>query len=227
MIVGGLVPCSFVDYPGKLAAVVFTQGCNLCCGWCHNPDLVAGPTRGAIDQAQVLAHLRRRRGQLAGVVVTGGEPCLQRGLPDFLRRVRELGYAIKLDSNGTRPAELAALIEEGLVDYCAMDLKDVPEDYGGSVGRTVDPSRIRAGMRVLIDSGIAYEFRTTAHAPRHDRARLLRMLDELRGARCWYLQRFRPGRLLDADGDHRPPETALLDAIVAAARERGLQSRWR
>lgn len=228
MLIGGLEPSSFVDFPGHVAAVVFCHGCDLRCGYCHNPGLVTRPCGDdAIPVADVLAFLERRRGQLGGVVVSGGEPTLQGDLVAFLQRLRDLGYAVKLDSNGLRPAVLAAAIEREVVDYIAMDLKDLPDAYDHLAGRPIDPEPITASIRLLIDAGIDHEFRTTVCAPRHDRERLARMAEVLRGGRRWILQAFTPGTTLDPWGAWLPPAPQLLADAAAYGNSIGLPTRTR
>ncbi len=194
--IGGFVRQSLIDWEGVLAAVVFTKGCNLRCGYCHNPSLVlpAMTERTAdIPEEAVLEYLARRRGWLEGVVVTGGEPTLQAGLPDFLRRVRALGYRIKLDTNGTNPATVARLVEEGLVDCVAMDIKHLPE-YDAY--RSVTPlseammADIRRTIALLHAGGVACQFRTTVLPELHTAA-VRRRLSELFAADDYVEHEFR------------------------------------
>jgi pyruvate formate lyase activating enzyme len=159
--VGGLVKTSLNDFPGRVAAVVFTQGCNLRCPFCHNGGLLPGEASDSLDEAALWAWLARRRGVLGGLVISGGEPTLQRDLADFIRRARDLGYAIKLDTNGTRPEVLAALLAEDLLDYVAMDIKAPWPDYARLCGVDVDVARVRRSVALLAMSGVAHEFRTT------------------------------------------------------------------
>ena len=143
MRIAGLERCSLIDYPGKMAAVVFTPGCNLDCFYCHNRTLLApSATFNAIPFPDVLDWLRKRQGLLDAVVISGGEPTLQADLDDFVREVRAMDYAVKLDTNGTRPAVLAFLIDEGLLDYIAMDIKAPPDKYESICGVPVDHNAI-------------------------------------------------------------------------------------
>ena len=163
MHIHGLQKLAMVDYPGKLAATVFTGGCNLRCPFCHNALLVtrlaASPE---IPAADVLDFLAARRGLLDGVVLSGGEPLLQPDAADFLRRVREMGFSVKLDTNGCYPDALAAILEEGLADYVAMDVKNSPRRYGETVGvPDFDLAPVEESIRLLRNSGVAHEFRTT------------------------------------------------------------------
>ena len=163
MHIHGLQKLAMVDYPGKLAATVFTGGCNLRCPFCHNALLV---TRLAetpeIPEQEVLDFLASRRGLLDGVVLTGGEPLLQPDAADFLRKVRELGFAVKLDTNGCDPARLAEILNQGLVDYVAMDVKNAPARYAETVGIPgFNPAPVEESIRLLRKSTVDYEFRTT------------------------------------------------------------------
>lgn len=227
MLIAGLAPCSFVDYPGRPAGVIFLHGCNLRCGYCHNPDLVSGPPHARFQEAELLAFLERRRGRLGGVVVTGGEPTVHRGLAGMLRRIRALGFPIKLDTNGTHPDRLRALLDEDLIDYVAMDLKEDPERPCGLIGRLVAAESIQASLATLRASGVDHEVRTTVISPFHDRDHLLRLAAHVQGTRRWWLQRYRPGTTLSPDFPGLPPETAWLDGICADLRALGLTVAWR
>ncbi len=159
--IGGYHPVSFIDYPGKVAAVVFFQGCNFCCPYCHNAQLIPRNRAGVLTPQAILARLRKRQGKLAGVVLSGGEPTLQEGLPEFCRDLRIMGYAIKLDTNGSNPDRLALLLAEQLVDYVAMDLKAPPERYRQLTGDDVDVGAVLRSVGLIANSGIAHHFRTT------------------------------------------------------------------
>lgn len=191
MRVAGLQKCSFVDYPGKLAAVLFTPGCNMDCSYCHNRPLLGGAdTPGEIDVKDVLAFLARRRGMLDAVVITGGEPTLQRGLGDLCHSIRDLGYSIKLDTNGTNPGMVRDLMRDGLVDYLAMDLKAPLPRYEEICRRGVDRKAIASAADLLMGSGLAYEFRTT-FAPPLERADIIEIARWVSGADRYVLQQYR------------------------------------
>ena len=192
MHIHGLQKLAMVDYPGKLAATVFTGGCNLRCPFCHNALLV---TRLAetpeIPEQEVLDFLASRRGLLDGVVLTGGEPLLQPDAADFLRKVRELGFAVKLDTNGSHPDRLRRLTEAGLLDYVAMDIKNSPERYGETVGRSgLDLAPFRESVSFLLSGAVDYEFRTTVVRELHDGDSFRAIGPWLSGARRYYLQSF-------------------------------------
>lgn len=171
--IAGYVPCSLLDYPGRIAAVVFTQGCNWRCPWCHNLHLVEPARFGPVlETERVMAHLATRRGKLDGVVVTGGEPTLHGGLEVFLACVHALGFLVKLDTNGSRPAVLRRLLEAGLLDYVAMDVKAPLERYDVFAGVPVDTAAIAESMRLIAVSGVEHEFRTTVVPHLHTEADL-------------------------------------------------------
>lgn len=160
----GLQKLSMVDYPGKLAATVFTGGCNLRCPFCHNALLVTRLNESpALTEGEVLDFLRTRRGLLDGVVLSGGEPLMQPGAADFLAAVRELGFDVKLDTNGFYPGALGEILDRGLADYVAMDIKNCREKYGVTCGvPDLDPAPVEESLRLLRDSGVEFELRTTA-----------------------------------------------------------------
>ena len=192
MHIHGLQKLAMVDYPGKLAATVFTGGCNLRCPFCHNALLV---TRLAetpeIPEQEVLDFLASRRGLLDGVVLTGGEPLLQPDAADFLRKVRELGFAVKLDTNGCDPARLAEILNQGLVDYVAMDVKNAPERYEETVGVDgLDLARVRESVSFLLEGSVPYEFRTTVVRELHAESDLRSLAEWIAGAEAWFLQSF-------------------------------------
>ena len=220
MRLAGLVPFSLQDFPGRTAAVVFAIGCRLRCPYCHNPGLAGRQThRHRISEESFLEFLSLRRGKLSGVVVTGGEATDQEGLPGFLERIRSQGFATKLDTNGTNPERLERILDEELVDYVAMDLKDLPEAYPEWLGPT-DPEAIEASLRLLQASGIAYELRTTVVAPRLDLDRLEAMSERVGDGR-WFLQ---PGREVcgGAIGEGwNPPDLGELRSWTAILRDRG------
>lgn len=162
MLIGGYVPCSLGDFPGKIAAVVFTQGCNWRCPWCHNAALVYPEKFTApLPVDDVLGRLAGRRGKLDGVVVSGGEPTLQPGLADFFRKVQRLGFATKLDTNGSRPEIVRQLLDEKLLDFVAMDLKAPWSRYAEATGVPVNTAALQETLSLLRRSGVAFQLRTT------------------------------------------------------------------
>jgi len=162
MKIAGLQKVSLIDYPGKIAAVIFTQGCNLRCGYCHNPELVYPESFTPLYVLQdIFDFLLLRRNRLEGVVITGGEPTLQGGLMDFLKTIKAMGYLVKLDTNGTDPARLKGLITQGLIDYIAMDIKAPLAKYIELCNVSLDTENILHSIALIEKSGIDYHFRTT------------------------------------------------------------------
>ena len=192
MRIGGMQKLTLLDYPGKVACTVFLSGCNLRCPYCHNPDLVLPERSGGaeIPEAEVLAYLERRRGKLDGVCVTGGEPTLQPELPEFLEKIRDLGYAIKLDTNGTNPGMLKILLHDGFLDYVAMDIKNSPRRYAETCGGVDILSGVQESVLLLQDSLADYEFRTTVCRPLHTEREMEEIGRWLKGAKRYFLQPF-------------------------------------
>ena len=172
----GLQKLTLLDYPGRVACTVFLGGCNFRCPYCHNSELLDGTAEPLMDDTALLSFLETRRGILDGVCITGGEPTLQPQLPQLLRSIKAMGYPIKLDTNGYRPDVLKALVEEGLVDYVAMDVKNGPERYAETVGLAqIDLERIEESLRYLIGGAVDYELRTTVVREFHDAESVARM----------------------------------------------------
>lgn len=192
MIICGLQKLTLLDYPGKVACTVFTGGCNLRCPFCHNASLVVEPAPGeAVTNDDFFAFLKKRQGVLDGVCVSGGEPLLQTDLPQFLKRIRALGYQIKLDTNGCFPERLQAVVSEGLVDYVAMDIKNSPEQYAETIGiPRIDTAKIRESVAFLLSGPVDYEFRTTVVRGLHTAASLRGAAHLITGAKRYFLQKF-------------------------------------
>ena len=169
MNIAGLQKMTLLDFPGKIACTVFLQGCNFCCPFCHNSDLLPGQGEVLMDHVELLGFLKKRQGLLDGVCVSGGEPTLQPELENLLREIKNLGFAVKLDTNGSKPETLKKLVEAGLVDYVAMDIKNSPERYGDTTGCPgISLEKIRQSAAYLISGTVDYEFRTTVVAQFHD-----------------------------------------------------------
>ena len=215
----GLQKLSMVDFPGKLAATVFTGGCNLRCPFCHNALLVTRLSESpTLPESDVLSFLKTRRGFLDGVVLSGGEPLLQSGAMDFLRQVRDLGYAVKLDTNGCYPAVLEKILSEGLADYVAMDIKNSREKYPLTCGvSSMDMGAIDASICPLRGSGVDYEFRTTVVRELHEEADFTAIGQWLHGAKAYYLQQFQDSGNLIKTGFHSP-STKQMEAFLEAAK---------
>ncbi len=199
MRVGGLQKFSLIDYPGKVAAVIFTQGCNFRCPFCHNPELVFPEKfKTAYLTEEIFTFLERRKNKLEGVVVTGGEPTIHPDLENFIGRIKEIGFAVKLDTNGTNPGMLRHLIAEQMIDFVAMDVKAPLHKYEKLCGTLCDKAAIRQSIEIIISSGIDHEFRTTVVKPLlnpHDLAEITMLL---KGSNNYRLQNFSyNGKLID------------------------------
>ena len=192
MIICGLQKLSMVDYPGKLTATVFTGGCNFRCPFCHNALLVTRLQESPqLDMDEVLRFLKSRKGLLDAVVLSGGEPLLQPEAERFLAQVREMGFSLKLDTNGCYPDALASILEQGLVDYVAMDIKNSKEKYARTVGLTrFDLAPVEESIHLIRQSGIDYEFRTTAVREFHTADDFRAIGQWLHGSRHYYIQNF-------------------------------------
>jgi pyruvate formate lyase activating enzyme len=198
MKIGGLQKVSLIDYPGRIAAVLFTQGCNFRCPYCHNPELVDPARYGEVlSVEEVLAYLEKRRGKLDAVTFSGGEPTLQPDLLSFIRHIREYDYLIKVDTNGSRPDVLKALIDGGLVDYLAMDIKGPPEKYQYITKSHIHRDTIRQSIELIIASGVAYEFRTTVVQTLLNRGDFSGITEFIKPARLFVLQAFAPSKTLE------------------------------
>lgn len=221
MLLSGLQKLTLLDYPGLVACTVFTGGCNLRCPFCHNSSLVL-PVRLAqdTDEAEVLAFLKKRAGTLDGVAVTGGEPLLHRDIDSFLCKVRELGYKIKLDTNGTFPDRLIDIVERGLVDRVAMDIKNSPTLYGATVGISgLDLAPIEKSMRYLMENHVEYEFRTTVVKGLHTKESIAEAAQWIAGANEYYLQQYKDSGDILAPGGLCACDEGEMRTFAAAAAE--------
>lgn len=199
MVIGGLQKLTLIDYPGKLSATVFTVGCNFFCSFCHNPDLVLAKKSEEfpfMSQEQFLWWLEKNIGYLEGICITGGEPTIHEDLPDFIKEIKDLGFLVKLDTNGTNPEMLKELINNSLVDYAAMDIKAPKEKYQQFSNIDIDLGNIEKSME-LIKGLPEHEFRTTIIPLYHDKNDLIAMAKWLKGAKKYVLQQFRPETTLD------------------------------
>ena len=190
MKISGIQKLTLLDFPGKVACTVFTPGCNLRCPFCHNASLVFSCT-DEIGEESVLSFLKKRVGVLDGVCVTGGEPLLQKDIAAFLRKVKALGYLVKLDTNGTFPDRLQPLLDEKLVDYVAMDIKASPDNYDNATGVVTDLDKIRRSVTLLRQSGVAHEFRTTTVKGIHTAADFEAIAQWLRGEERFFIQQYK------------------------------------
>lgn len=198
MLIAGFQKLSMIDYPGKMSAMVFTPYCNMRCTYCHNFDILNGGPE--LDEAEIFAYLEKRRDMLDAVVISGGEPTMRPDLPDFIRRVRELGYLIKLDTNGINFNALRALIVEGLIDYVAMDIKAPFEKYSliTPIGCSEEQLRsIKDSARLLINGAVDYELRTT-FAPQLSVEDIGKLAKQIEDCKKYYLQQYRRVTPFDA-----------------------------
>jgi len=203
MILGGLQRLTLIDYPGHIAATVFTVGCNFRCPFCHNPELVVPNVECRMSNVledDFFRLLKERQGKLEGVCITGGEPTLQPDIVDFARKIKELGFKVKLDTNGARPDVLRLLYAQKLLDYTAMDIKNNLENYAKTANNNVDTERIKLSVELIRNSGIDYEFRTTVVPGLHKENDFERIGKWLEGSKKYVLQAFEDkGKILDPD----------------------------
>lgn len=199
MLLGGLQKTSLIDYPSKVSAILFTLGCNFCCPFCYNPELVSKINKKSIiPHQEIFDFLAKRKKTLDAVVITGGEPTLHQDLPSFIKKIKNLDYLIKLDTNGSHPAMLERLIKNSLIDYIAMDIKAPLSKYAKTVKMKISTSAIKKSIKLIMDSGLPYEFRSTILPALHSNRDLLYMAKLIQGAKNYYLQKFVPtGNLND------------------------------
>ena len=190
MFFAGFQKLTLLDYPGKVACILFTNGCNFRCPFCHNASLVRAQDGADISDSEVLEFLKKRQGILEGVCISGGEPLIHNELKDFIREVKKLGYPVKLDTNGSFPQKLRELIGEGLVDYVAMDIKNSFEKYNETTGISADIDSIKESIEILINGNIDYEFRTTLVSGFHTTQDMQRIGEMIKGTKKYYLQNF-------------------------------------
>ena len=194
MRISGIQKLTLLDYPGKVACTMFTSGCNFRCPFCHNALLVL-PERieeSFLTEEEIMSFLKKRFGVLDGVAVTGGEPLLHADLPQLLEKIKSIGYKVKLDTNGSNPKLLREIIEAGLVDMVAMDIKNAPEEYGRTIGiENYDVSRVEESKNLLLSGIVEYEFRTTVVKGIHTRESLVEAAKWIAGAKEYYLQQFK------------------------------------
>lgn len=200
MVIAGFQKLTLLDYPGHLAATVFTVGCSFRCPFCHNPELVNHGTynieHGTIEK-DFFEFLKKRKGKLEGVCITGGEPTIQPDLVEFIGKIRKLGYKVKLDTNGTRPDILREVISERLVDFIAMDIKNQPKKYEKTINTKFDLNRIKLSIGLIMNSRIPYEFRTTAVPGIHSERDFLAIAKWIKNAQSYWLQRYQETKILD------------------------------
>ena len=213
----GLQKMTLLDFPGRVACTVFLGGCDFRCPWCHNYELAVGSAEPVMDEEEFFAFLKKREGLLEGVAVTGGEPCLSRELPAFLRKIREMGFLTKLDTNGAHPELLEQILREGLADYVAMDIKNSPGKYLLTAGLTGNEAqqeallgRIRRSIRLIMELAPDYEFRTTVISQFHEEQDFAEIGEMIRGARRYFLQSFTDRDTVPYGGLSAPGKEELM-----------------
>jgi pyruvate formate lyase activating enzyme len=227
---GGWQRCSLIDFPGKVSAVLFTQGCSFRCPFCHNPGLVLPDQFSdfSISEEEIFSFLEKRKGKLDGVVISGGEPTLHKDLPTFIRNVRSLGFEIKLDSNGSRPDVVETLIKENLVDYWAIDRKASLAHYHKITGIAIDTKLIEKTSQLIMDSPTPYEFRTTLIREYHPPEEILCIAKELSGAKRLILQQFRPAVTLDPKLQKATPYSDVeMESFLSLVKPHVQECSWR
>lgn len=218
MMISGLANLTLLDFPGKTACTVFTGGCNLRCPFCHNAPLVTEDFAALeIGEEKVFDLLKKRKGILDGVCITGGEPLLQKDIADFISRIKDMGFAVKLDTNGTFPQRLEELIGKGLLDYVAMDIKNSREFYAVTVGiENFDTSGVEKSVSLLLENRVPYEFRTTVINEFHSDRQMKDIAQWIEGAERYYIQCFKDSGNLIGDGMNpvSKPDTERFLGIV-------------
>lgn len=219
MRIDGLQKMTLLDFPGKVACTVFTGGCNFRCPFCHNALLVTKlPEKPDYSEDEILSFLEKRTGLLDGVAITGGEPLLNPDISDFIRKIRSMGYAVKLDTNGSFPERLKAIVGEGLVDYVAMDIKNRKEKYAETIGlKNLDLSKIEESVEFLKSGAVDYEFRTTVVEQFHTVEDIRAAAEWISGAKRYFLQNFvDSGELICEEVSGVDKETMLKMKSAAA-----------
>ncbi|VVB59907.1 7-carboxy-7-deazaguanine synthase [uncultured archaeon] len=207
ILIKGVLPMTTVDYKGKVASTIFLQGCNFRCPFCHNPELVPLKAEGVIlESAEVIAYLKQNKEWVDAVCISGGEPTLQAGLPDFIRELKKGGFFVKIQTNGTNPAMLKKLIDENLLDYISMDIKASPAKYEQLAGTKADLAKIKESATLIMKSGLEYSFHTTV-SPELGIEDIKQIGSWLHGAKTYVLQQFRPEKTLDPLYENKLPHT--------------------
>ena len=219
MKLGGLLKTTLLDYPERIACTVFTQGCNLRCPFCHNSSLVL-PDRYAeeISEADFFSFINSRKGILDGVVVSGGEPTVQADITGFLYKIKEYGFAVKLDTNGAFPKKLREIISNGLIDYVAMDIKNSPAKYDSTTACNNILTSVSESIDIIMSSGIEYEFRTTAVTELHTTDDFLAIGDWISGANKYFIQSYTDSGDILTPLHFSSPTAEMLQAFLQAAK---------
>jgi pyruvate formate lyase activating enzyme len=217
MRIGGLQKVSLIDYPGKICATIFTQGCNFRCPYCHNPELVDPSLFGeCVSEDSLMSFLEKRKGKLDAISITGGEPTVQRDLIEFIRHVKDMGYSVKIDTNGSCPDMMQTIIDARSVDYIAMDVKGPLNKYRMLTQSDVDENEIRRSVAMIMSSGIPYEFRTTVLKSKLRKKDIMEIGKLIRNANLYILQQFVATKTLDQSYIH---ETAYNRKVLEAFKQ--------
>ena len=225
MRISGLQKLTLLDYPEVVSCIVFTYGCNFRCPFCHNSSLVSGDFEDEISETEVLDFLKNRKKLLDGVVITGGEPLLHQDIPSFIKRIKDLGYLVKLDTNGTNPDMLKMLVEEKLIDYVAMDIKNSPKEYALASGTDKFLDNVAQSKSLLLEGHIPYEFRTTVVKGIHTKQSLTSLAEWIKGAEKYFLQQYKnsenilnpEGLSAFSEGEMKELLSAILPIIPTCA----------
>lgn len=221
MIIHGFQKMTLLDFPNHVACTVFTAGCNFRCPFCHNASLVTGISEQApFSDNDVFSLLEKRKGLLDGVAITGGEPLLQKDIEQFIAKVKEMGYLVKLDTNGSFPEKLKDLIDKGLVDYVAMDIKNCKEKYAATAGTDDSATeKIDRSIKILLEGKVDYEFRTTVSAELHTTQDIEKAAEWIKGAKRYFLQVFTDSGDILGDEKLTAPDRETLEKMLAAAQK--------
>jgi pyruvate formate lyase activating enzyme len=199
MKIGGLQKLTLIDYPGQVACTVFLAGCNFRCPWCYSAELVLPEkieNQAEVQEKDFFTFLKRRKSILDGVVICGGEPTTNPSLPEFIRKIKDLGFSVKLDTNGSNPEMVSSLLQEKLIDYIAMDIKNSFEKYKETTGVDIDTEKIKKSIETIKNSGIKYEFRTTVVPGIHEEEDIEKIGEAIKGAEKYFLQNFLPEKTI-------------------------------
>lgn len=217
MKISGFQKLTLLDFPEHTACTIFTSGCNMRCPFCHNTPLVTGEAQEEFSEEEILSYLRKRQGILDGVAITGGEPLLHKDIADFIRKIKDAGYQVKLDTNGSRSGVLKALLDEGLVDFVAMDIKNTPVKYALTSGSDVPYDEIAASIELIKQSGIPHEFRTTVVKEHHTEEDIISIAEMLGKSERYYLQQFKDSGDILCEGCSAHPEEDLIKMAERAS----------
>ncbi|WP_026526850.1 anaerobic ribonucleoside-triphosphate reductase activating protein [Butyrivibrio sp. VCD2006] len=219
MKIHGLQKMTLLDYPSKVAATVFLGGCDFCCPFCHNYELVNGSMAPLLDDNELFSFLEKRKGLLDGVVITGGEPCLHSSLKELISGIKEMGFLVKLDTNGNHPDVIKDLLNDKLLDYIAMDIKNSKEKYARTSGFSdIDTNIISESINTIMNSNIDYEFRTTAIKQLHTIDDFDAIGKWIQGAKAYYIQQFTERDTVPDKGLSSPSKEEM-DAYLNAAKK--------